>query len=110
EYYALYFGETEEVAQEIREQYYQTSANGQLPLSTVGSILSVADQLDTIVACIAVGLVPTGSRDPYALRRQAIGLLRIMTNEKWDLSFKDLLAYAFDIYGVDKTDVREMIE
>lgn len=110
EYYALYFGETEEVAQAIREQYYPTSANGQLPSSTVGSILSVADKLDTIVACISVGLVPTGSQDPYALRRQAIGLLRIMTNEKWDLSFKDLLTYAFDIYGVDKTDVREMIE
>lgn len=76
-YYARLAGEREEVAAAIEEQYMPTSRAGDLPETAVGSILSIADKADTISACFMAGLVPTGASDPYALRRQAIGIINI---------------------------------
>ncbi|GIO27573.1 glycine--tRNA ligase subunit beta [Ornithinibacillus bavariensis] len=98
EKYARIFGEDEAVAVAIREHYMPTSANGEIPGTLVGSIVSVADKLDTIVGCIGVGLRPTGSQDPYGLRRQAIGVLRILTERKWDISVADLFGIAIELY------------
>lgn len=109
-YYASYFGENDEVAQAIHEQYLPTHASGALPQSVEGNILSVADKLDTIVACISVGLVPTGSQDPYALRRQAIGLLRIIVQNEWNISVQSLLEFACDQYNIKTNDIKEKIE
>ena len=76
EIYALKQGETPEVAQAIREHYMPTSADGELPSSVPGALLAVADKLDTFLSFTAAGMLPTGSNDPYALRRQVMGLVQ----------------------------------
>ena len=88
-YYAANDGEPELVAMAIGEQYMPKYAGGDLPSTAIGSILAIADKLDSIVGLFAVGQPPTGSKDPFALRRSAIGVLRIMVENKLDL---DLLA------------------
>lgn len=98
EIYARNFNEQEDVATAIREQYMPTHASGELPQSEIGSVLSVAEKIDTIVGIIAVGLLPTGSQDPYALRRQAIGVLRILEDRNWDITLEELLELAFNLY------------
>ncbi|MEC5422227.1 glycine--tRNA ligase subunit beta [Virgibacillus sp. C22-A2] len=104
EKYARVFGEDEAVANGIREHYLPKQANGVLPVSTVGSVVSIADKLDTIVGCISVGLTPTGSQDPYGLRRQAAGILRIMNNEKWNVTMEDLLEITQELYRTLRID------
>lgn len=76
--YALYAGEDAEVAKAIAEHYLPTQAGGALPTSDVGAFVSLADKMDTICGCFAVGLIPTGSADPYALRRSALGIINII--------------------------------
>ena len=88
-HYAANDGEPELVAMAIGEQYMPKYAGGDLPSTAIGSILAIADKLDSIVGLFAVGQPPTGSKDPFALRRSAIGVLRIMVENKLDL---DLLA------------------
>lgn len=77
-YYALASKEGEDVAKAIREHYLPTSADGVLPETILGSIVSIADKIDSIVSCFSIGLIPTGSEDPYALRRQAQGIINIL--------------------------------
>src|SRR5699024_11899212 len=91
EKYALYFGEDAAVAQAVREHYLPVSANGDLPTTTIGSVVSIADKLDTIIGCISVGLVPTSSQDPLGLRRHAIGILRILLADNRVLSIVQLV-------------------
>ena len=98
EKYALHFGEDEVVAQAVREHYLPNQAKGKLPESVEGAIVSVADKLDTIVGFISVGLIPTGSQDPYSLRRQAIGVLRILKERNWDITLESMLDIAMNQY------------
>ncbi|WP_270331088.1 glycine--tRNA ligase subunit beta [Lapidilactobacillus dextrinicus] len=90
EIYAKIFGENEAVAQAIREHYMPTSADGDLPASKVGATLAIADKLDTIYAFFSVDMIPSGSNDPYALRRQSYGLVRILVANHWHLKLRDL--------------------
>lgn len=85
EKYAELMGENSLVSQAIREHYMPTTAEGELPSSTVGSILAIADKLDSIMSFFAVDLIPSGSNDPFALRRQAYGIDRIMQNKAWSV-------------------------
>lgn len=85
EIYARLFGEKADVAQAIGEQYMPISAEGNLPASQLGTILSMADKLDSIYSFFAVGMIPSGSNDPYALRRQAYGIVRMIAANKWHL-------------------------
>jgi glycyl-tRNA synthetase beta chain len=89
-YYALISGEKEEIAIAIEEQYMPTSREGKLPRTNLGSILSIADKIDTISACFISGLTPTGTSDPYALRRQAIAVINIILNMQFHLSLRDI--------------------
>ncbi|WP_249871070.1 glycine--tRNA ligase subunit beta [Oceanobacillus saliphilus] len=98
EKYAINFGEDATVAQAIREHYLPKQANGDLPETITGSLVSIADKMDTIVGCISIGLIPTGSQDPYGLRRQATGILRIMENRKWDLTLEAILDVVLSLY------------
>jgi glycyl-tRNA synthetase beta chain len=84
-YYAVNDGESEPVAIAISEQYMPKYAGGGLPSTALGSILAVADKLDSIVGLFAIGQPPSGSKDPFALRRSAIGVLRIIVENKLDL-------------------------
>lgn len=83
--YALLSSETVEVAEAISEQYLPRASGDRIPNSLHGKILAIADRIDTIVGCFGLGLIPTGSQDPYALRRQGVGILRIAI--EGDLSF-----------------------
>lgn len=83
EIYALKSGEKEIVATAIREQYLPKFAGDKLPESSVGSIFSLADKIDTIAGLFAIGEIPTGSADPFALRRSAIGIINIIRNNSW---------------------------
>ncbi len=96
--YAFRSGESREVADAIFEHYLPRFSGDQLPASLPGAILSVADKLDTIVGCFGIGLIPTGSTDPFALRRLARGVLRILIERDtpWDLS--PILELVFDGY------------
>lgn len=96
EVYAQHLGENKDVAKAIREHYYPRFAGDSLPESDIGLIVSMADKLDTIVSCFAIGLIPTGSQDPYALRRQALGLVQMVSEKQLDLGFDQLLALAVE--------------
>ncbi len=90
-YYALLSGEKEGVARAIEEQYMPTSREGDLPGTDIGSVLGIADKLDTISACFISGLIPTGTSDPYALRRHAIGIINIVLDKNYHLSIHGLV-------------------
>lgn len=83
EKYALLQGESQAVATAIREHYLPISSDGELPKSSVGAVLALADKLESIMSFFAIGKIPTGSNDPFALRRQAYGLVRIVENQNW---------------------------
>lgn len=107
EIYATNFGEDKAVAQAVREQYLPKQANGVLPKSEVGAVLSIAEKIDTIVGIISVGLVPTGSHDPYGLRRQAAGVLRILQGNNWDITLEEILQITKDLYNSLEIDTIE---
>ncbi|WP_079708473.1 glycine--tRNA ligase subunit beta [Paraliobacillus ryukyuensis] len=98
EKYARLFGENEQVAKAINEHYMPRSANDALPQSTEGAAVSIADKLDTIIGCISVGIIPSGSQDPYALRRQAIGVLQILQQTGWDVTVEKLIDVTKELY------------
>lgn len=111
EKYARYFGETEAVATAIREHYLPNKSGGDLPITEAGALVSLVDKIDSIVSFILIGLKPTGSQDPYSLRRQATGVLRILLDRKWDLSFEELLNVAlneYDVKEIEETDIQEI--
>ncbi|TWT16244.1 glycine--tRNA ligase subunit beta [Streptococcus sp. sy010] len=95
EKYALLAGEDKAVAQAIREHYLPTSSDGELPASQLGAILAVADKLDTLLSFFSVGLIPSGSNDPYALRRATQGLVKILDQGQWKL---DLAEFVNNLY------------
>lgn len=98
EEYALKAGEREGVAKAIYEHYLPRFAGDDLPQTAPGAILSVADKLDTIIGCFSIGIVPTGSQDPYALRRQAAGIIHTMLHHQWDLSLEELFQIVLQTY------------
>jgi len=111
--YAQKQGEPEEVAQAISEHYLPTEAGGKIPQSFTGAILSLADKIDTIIGCFGVGLTPTGTTDPFALRRQAIGIVRILNEKKIPLSLLSLIelglkAYA-DRFEAKKEEIKKQV-
>jgi glycyl-tRNA synthetase beta chain len=99
-YYASHDGETEEVAMAMNEQYMPRFAGDDLPVSKTGMILALAERLDTIVGLFGIGQPPTGSKDPYALRRAALGILRIIVEKKLDLDLSLCITKAIDQYSV----------
>ena len=90
EKYALLNGENAAVAQAVREHYMPISAEGALPDSKVGSVLALADKLESILSFFSVGMIPSGSNDPYALRRQAYGIVRIVADKQSHLDLLDI--------------------
>lgn len=89
--YARERGESETVAQAIEEHYMPTHANGSLPQSEAGVLLALADKLEMLMLFFAIGLIPTGSNDPHALRRNALGVIRILVDHQLSLSLGDLM-------------------
>ncbi|OMP67647.1 glycine--tRNA ligase subunit beta [Domibacillus epiphyticus] len=116
EKYARQKGEKEEVAAAINEHYKPRFAEDTVPSSETGALVSLADKLDTITACFAVGIIPTGSQDPNALRRQAAGVVQTMMEHNWNVPLEDVIGTAVkeilqDGVGEKDTDTlqKEMI-
>lgn len=107
--YALLQGEDREVANAIAEHYLPTQAGGDLPAADIGAFVSVADKLDTICGCFVVGLIPTGSADPYALRRAALGIINIIIERDYRLSLSGLVDQALDLLADKLTRTRNEV-
>lgn len=99
-YYALHDGEDADVAVAIEQHYWPRFANDALPDNLLGTVVALADKLETLVGIWGIGLIPTGDKDPYALRRSALGILRILMQH--NLSLAPLLRAAFDTFPVGK--------
>lgn len=97
--YARLAGERETVARAINEHYAPRHAGDQPPASLVGAIVGMADKIDTIVGCFSIGIVPTGSQDPYALRRQAAGIVSTMLAHQMELSLDELFDMALEVHA-----------
>nr|WP_163504185.1 glycine--tRNA ligase subunit beta [Halomonas socia] len=93
-YYARQDGEAEEVAQALHEQYLPRNAGDAIPQTRTGLALALADRLDTLTGIFGIGQRPTGAKDPFALRRAAIGVLNIMVKAELDLDLRELLSLA----------------
>ncbi|MBO8136702.1 MAG: glycine--tRNA ligase subunit beta [Desulfotomaculum sp.] len=93
--YALKNGEEQEVAQAVFEHYLPRHAGDELPVSLAGKVLSLADKFDSIVGCFAIGIQPTGSQDPYALRRQALGAVNIILDGELPISLNEMINLAY---------------
>lgn len=96
--YAKNSGENEIVSTAIFEQYLPRFSGDKLPTTTAGAILSIADKLDTIAGSFAIGLQPTGSQDPYALRRQALGIINIILDRRLGISLEKIIDFILFIY------------
>lgn len=111
--YALASGEPKAVAQAIFEHYLPRFAQDRLPESLPGSVVAIADKVDTIAGCFGVGLIPTGSQDPYALRRGALGVIRILLGGELHVDLHQLMDRALDLLEKrlkeDRVVVRERI-
>lgn len=91
--YAKNNGFSSEVCEAIKTHYYPKSAEGDLPQSKLSAVLSIADKLDTLVGIIGIGKMPTGNKDPYALRRAAIGIIRIILKFNFKLELYNLISH-----------------
>ena len=97
--YALLAGEDPVVAKAIHEHYLPIAAGGELPESDEGAVVSIADKMDTICGFFGVGLIPTGTADPYALRRQALGVINIILTKRYPFSLGSLIDRSLAILG-----------
>ncbi|AZF13533.1 MULTISPECIES: glycine--tRNA ligase subunit beta [unclassified Pseudomonas] len=98
-YYALNDGEPNDVALALNEQYMPRGAGAELPSTLTGAAVAIADKLDTLVGIFGIGMLPTGSKDPYALRRAALGVLRILIDKKLDLDLTQAVVFAVGQFG-----------
>ncbi|MEK6590792.1 MAG: glycine--tRNA ligase subunit beta [Nitrospinota bacterium] len=111
--YAILSGEKPEVASAIYEHYLPKFAGDRLPNTHSGDIVSIADKMDTIISCFGIGLIPTGSQDPYALRRQTLAIANIILDKGYQISLIDLINKGIEILGQkierDRVGVRDEI-
>jgi len=100
-HYAMASGEPQEVATGIYEHYMPRGQNDELPSTLSGAIVAVADKLDTVCGIIGIGMLPTGSADPFALRRAANGIVQIIAERKWDIDITELIDFALASFNRD---------
>jgi len=104
-YYAIKSGEKPEVSQAIFEHYLPRSAGDILPTTESGKVLSLAEKIDNLAGCFAIGIKPSGSQDPYALRRQAMGIVHIILDSGLSLDLAALVGKAYDNFADIQTDI-----
>jgi glycyl-tRNA synthetase beta chain len=112
-YYALKASEEEDVAYAIKEQYLPTGNNENLPSRPLGQVINFSDKLDNLISCFALGKIPTGSKDPFSLRRQCLGIIKTCDKYKIHLNLDDVLNKAWDVLSVQKiikSDKKEAID
>ncbi|WP_375089553.1 glycine--tRNA ligase subunit beta [Peribacillus sp. RS7] len=111
EKYALLKGEAKEVAAAINEHYMPRHADDNVPPSVIGAVVSLAEKIDTLASFFAIGVIPTGSQDPYALRRQASGVVQILAEKKWNISLEELIVLGLkglESKGILKRELEEV--
>lgn len=108
--YARLQGEPEAVAEAIFEHYLPTRAGGPIPQKPEGALLSIADKTDTIVGCFGVGLIPTGTADPFALRRQTLGIIRIILERPFRISLSALIDQALPLLQSYMTEPAQTVK
>lgn len=109
-YYAQHDDESADVAQAMNEHYMPRFARDELPASDTGAVIALADRLDTLVGIFSIGAQPTGSKDPFALRRVSVAVLRILVESPYDLDLKNLLVSAAQQYSSTIQDVDKVVE
>ncbi len=108
--YATFSGELSTVAAAIEEHYRPVYSGGPLPKTLVGAIIGIADKIDSICGCFSVGLKPTGASDPYALRRQGIGIIQILLDKGFTLSLSALIEESLKLFKTDHIqEIKEQI-
>ncbi|MFO7560683.1 MAG: glycine--tRNA ligase subunit beta [Desulfobacterales bacterium] len=106
--YAEKAGEPDAVSTAVEEHYRPVYSGAPLPGTITGSFLAIADKIDSICGCFQVGLIPTGASDPYALRRQGIGIIQIIQENRFSFSLKDLIVESVGLFGEKDSDrIRE---
>jgi glycyl-tRNA synthetase beta chain len=101
QYYALHDGEREEVARAVEQHYWPRFAGDALPQDNIGAAAALADKLDTLVGIYGIGLVPTGDKDPFGLRRHALGVLRILAERGLPLDLLQLLQQTRALFSAE---------
>ncbi|MDH3719710.1 MAG: glycine--tRNA ligase subunit beta [Planctomycetota bacterium] len=109
-YYAKLDGEPQAVAQAIEEQYLPRHAGGELPRSADGQVLALADRLDTLAGIFSIGKKPSGNRDPFGLRRAALGIVRILVECGLDLDLRAMITVAIDAQPAGKIEKDALCE
>ncbi len=109
-YYARMDGEDAEIAISIREHYLPSRAGDSLPKGLIGSIVSVADRMDTICGCFGVGLIPSGAADPYALRRHALAVIQILIDRNWRIDLPEMIRFSLQLLGSRLTQDKALAE
>jgi glycyl-tRNA synthetase beta chain len=109
--YAGLAGEPADVAVAIEEHYRPVYSGAPLPETLVGAVLSIADKMDSICGCFSVGLIPTGASDPYALRRQGIGIIQIMNDKGLSFALRELIRCSIEQFGnTSGSESNELVE
>jgi glycyl-tRNA synthetase beta chain len=111
EKYALQKGESQEVAVAINEHYMPRNADDSVPGTPAGALVAIADKLDTIISFFSLGIIPSGSQDPYALRRQATGIVQTLIEKQWDISIENLVGFSLSLIsdaGISKRNDEEV--
>lgn len=109
--YAEAAGESEAVAAAVEEHYRPIYSGAALPETPAGALLAIADKIDSICGCFSVGLLPTGASDPYALRRQSIGILQIIQDQGWSLSLPKIIEKSLSMFKIsEETNGKEIVE
>jgi len=105
--YTDHAGERKTVGAAVEEHYLPTYSGGPLPRTDAGAILGIADKIDSICGCFSAGLIPTGASDPYALRRQGIGIIQIMLKKGFSFSIRDLVTESMSLFTVNSSGERD---
>ena len=108
-YYAQLAGENEAVAKGIEAHYWPRFATDRLPEDQTSAVVGIADRLDTLVGIFSVGMAPTGDKDPYALRRAALGLARLLIELELPLDLKSLLSESLALYQKDTSLMTDLL-
>jgi glycyl-tRNA synthetase beta chain len=108
--YALHDGEKQNVAVAIREHYMPRRADAELPETDLGALLGLADRFDTLAGCFGIGQVPTGTADPFGLRRISLAILRIIENRSYTVSLSEIVSKALALYGDKVNGSAETVE
>ncbi len=108
--YAQKAGENNEVSGAVEQHYRPVYSGGELPETDTARLLAIADKIDTICGCFSVDLIPTGASDPYALRRQSIGIIQIMLDAGFTFSLKALVDKSISLYGGDSHHAKQVLE